>query len=118
MRPRGFQTLGRLAILVGLSITVLASPRDERTSFARSPSRRSTPLPQARRSATPTPRAYVRFATLGGGDTCAMATAISALPFSDSGTTVGKADDNGNTFLQPACSEPDGVLSRPGPDVF
>jgi hypothetical protein len=53
-------------------------------------------------------------AALGGGDTCSTPTLIAALPFNDTGTTSGMAD-NSSGVLHPSCTT--GTITRPGPDV-
>jgi hypothetical protein len=55
--------------------------------------------------------------TLVGGDTCSSPTPISTLPFNDTGTTIGKADNSVNE-LRFACGIVGSGPDRPGPDVF
>ncbi|MDQ5873265.1 MAG: hypothetical protein M3547_13780 [Acidobacteriota bacterium] len=109
--------LGRLLALLGLSFVVLASPGDERFSFGRPPqSPNPTPTPStapAAASSGLSPRSV-----LAGGDTCAAAVPISALPLmNDTGTTVGAAD-NTSGFLPFSCGTVGSGDQRQGPDVF
>jgi hypothetical protein len=105
------KTLGRFLALLGLSLVVLASPSEQRFSFARS---------GETRNAAPVSRGLTTFAAasplsaLGGGDTCSTPTLIAALPFNDTGTTSAMAD-NSNGVLHPSCTT--GTITRPGPDV-
>jgi hypothetical protein len=108
-------TLVRLLALLGVSAGVLALPDDEPgRSFARS----VAPAPAAvvRRASAPA-GAIAPMEILAGGDTCGVATVISALPFNDTGTTSGKSDES-TGFLKVACSSPGSTFSRPGPDTI
>ena len=85
------KTFWKLLAFLGLSLAVLAAPANERFST---------------------------FSSLVGGDTCSPAPpAISTLPFSDTGTTVGKTD-NSSGSLPFACGIVGSGPTRPGPDVF
>jgi hypothetical protein len=50
-----------------------------------------------------------------GGDTCAVPTVISSLPFNDSGDTTSATNDT--LFLTSSCAG-GGMFSRPGPDLI
>lgn len=59
----------------------------------------------------PMPPRETQTTALGGGDTCASATVISSLPFSDTGTTVGFADDYDEVCPYTGSTSPDVVYS-------
>ena len=105
------KTLGKFLALLGLSLVLFASPREQLFSPAVSAAiRNATPSsPDFRTSAAVSP-----LSALGGGDTCATPTMITTLPFNDTGTTSGKAD-NSSGVLKSSCTM--GTITRPGPDV-
>jgi hypothetical protein len=110
-RMRAF---GRLLALLGLSLVVMASPRED-SPFARllqtgSPAPEARPLPSA--------AGFSPFSALAGGDLCSPAPPeISTLPFNDTGTTTGM-DDSSTGSLPFACGIVGSGPTRPGPDVF
>src|SRR6476659_10028112 len=107
------KTVGKiLALLGGLSVLTLGAPLDERLAAARA-RHDPTVAPTAARSRTPTPRSVSRQAILAGGDSCSAPPAISLLPFNDTGTTSGKADDSSG-FITGACNSPGDGVTRPG----
>ena len=110
------KTFGRFVSLLVLLLVVLALPGQENVPLPRLYDRRApapSPVPPVR----PTPKpGFGPITTLDGGDTCAAPPAISTLPFNDTGTTSGKAD-NSTGFLKLACAG-GGTVSRPGPDVI
>lgn len=59
--------------------------------------------------------AVTPLAIAAGGDTCATATVIAALPYNDSGDTTNAT--NQSVFLNSTCAA-GGPVSRPGPDVI
>ncbi|HLN80521.1 MAG TPA: hypothetical protein VK392_04950 [Thermoanaerobaculia bacterium] len=108
------KTLGKLLALLGLSLVVMASPRED-SPFARL-LQTGSPAPEAR----PLPRAagFSPFSALAGGDLCSPAPPeISTLPFNDTGTTIGSVD-NSTGSLPFACGIVGSGPTRPGPDVF
>ncbi|HEX5134081.1 MAG TPA: hypothetical protein VFW81_01695, partial [Thermoanaerobaculia bacterium] len=112
------RTFGRLLALLGLSLVVMASPREERFSSGRS-RQIGNPAPVPKTVAGST--GLSPLATLSGGDFCgepSPPTPITVLPFNDTGTTIGKVDNSTNS-LPFACFGGEGSgPSRPGPDVF
>jgi hypothetical protein len=116
MRRFEFKTAGRLLLRLGLSVGVLATPQD-RGSWSL---RRTNPPPPS--PAVSSPGEFSPLSVLAGGDFCGSPsppTAISTLPFNDTGTTDGKADNSGGTELRFACGVGlGGGTSKPGPDVF
>lgn len=109
------KTIVKLCGLLGVSLAVLAAPPEPAAGFRRAVRVSSGGALAAARTATPAVRAGT-FGVLAGGDDCASATSIPALPYTDTmGSTSGASDDS-TSFLRLACSS--GTLSRPGPDVF
>jgi Bacterial pre-peptidase C-terminal domain len=111
------KTLGKLLALLGLSLVVMASPREERFSSGRS-RQIGNPAPVPKTVAGSTGLSLL--ATLSGGDFCgepSPPTPITVLPFNDTGTTIGKVDDSTGS-LPYACGIVGSGPSRPGPDVF
>jgi len=107
------KNVGKLVVLLGLSFVVIASPGPDLVSFRRSaqpPSPGESSPPSGSTSLSPS-------AVLVGGDTCAEAVSITTLPFNDTGTTIGAAD-NSTGELPFACGIVGGGATRPGPDVF
>jgi hypothetical protein len=108
------KTLAKLLALLGLSVAVLGLPEQnpaQGTLKGRAASVGSPRPPEQRRSSSP----LAPLSTLGGGDTCAAATAISMLPFNDSGDTSSATDQP--VFLNTTCAGA-GAGSRPGPDLI
>lgn len=108
------KNVGKLAVLLGLSFVVLASPGPDFYSF-RGPGESSS-------AGASNPAAgsmqLSPLSILAGGDLCSAPTAVTTLPFNDNGTTVG-ATDNSTSSLPFACFGGEGSgPSRPGPDVF
>jgi hypothetical protein len=111
------KAFGRLLALLGLSLVVMASPRED-SPFARllqtgSPAPEARPLPSA--------AGFSPFSALAGGDLCSPAPPeISTLPFNDTGTTTGMADNSTGSLpgFSPDCGIVGSGPSRPGPDVF
>jgi hypothetical protein len=116
MRRFEFKTAGRLVVFLGLSVAVLGTPQDRESWSAR-----HTNPPPAPPAVGSTER-LSPLSVLAGGDFCgppSPPTTISTLPFDDTGTTSGKADNSGGTELRFACGVAlGGGTSKPGPDVF
>ena len=109
------KTLARLLALLGLSLALFASPGEERPRLFRS-GEAEAPEPAPPRRAAGASTSLAPLAALNGGDTCATPTVIASLPFSDTGTTVGRADDS-SSFIRSMCNSTASPLSREGPDV-
>ena len=88
----------RILALLLLSVVLLGS--NASSSAARQSSTSSGVRPQA---------------VTAGSDSCTTPTAISTLPYNDSGSTT-NASDQGQ-FINPAGCTASGMISRPGPDV-
>jgi hypothetical protein len=101
------KNVGKLVVLLGLSFVALASPGPDFLSLRRSEKSSS---PAANSPLTP-------LSILAGGDLCSAPTAITTLPFNDTGTTVGATDDSTGS-LPFGCGIVGSGDIRPGPDVF
>ena len=101
--------------LLGLAFVVFASPSEDQVSLARS-GQTGTPTPASQLVGTST--GLSPLSTLVGGDTCGSPTPISTLPFNDTGTTVGMANDSTNLLKFECFGAQGGGNDRPGPDVF
>ncbi|HSE64838.1 MAG TPA: hypothetical protein VLG15_14620 [Thermoanaerobaculia bacterium] len=107
------KNVGKLVVLLGLSFVVLASPGPDLLSL-----RRSAQAPSPGESSPPSGSTSLSpLSILAGGDLCGAPTAITTLPFNDTGTTVG-ATDNSTGSLPFACGIVGSGPTRPGPDVF
>ena len=111
--PR-MKTFGRFFSLLGLLLVVLALPGQENRGLTpRIVARALTPDAPAPPAREP---GFGAITTLDGGDTCTAPPAIASLPFNDTGTTNGKANNSAGS-LKAACTNLMGVFSRPGQDV-
>jgi hypothetical protein len=118
MRQLDYKILGRLAALVGLSVTLLAAPPDEPFPRQRV-ARPAPPVTEAAQNAEPGERpGFTTQEITAGGDSCASATVIASLPYNDPAGSTSGADDTSASFLRSACNNPAHPLSRLGPDVF
>jgi hypothetical protein len=90
----------RSRVLALLLLSVVLFGSSSSSSAARQSSTSSGVTPQA---------------VTAGSDSCATPTAISTLPYNDSGSTT-NASDQGQ-FINPGGCTASGMISRPGPDV-
>jgi hypothetical protein len=107
------KNVGKLVVLLGLSFVALASPGPDLLSFRPSAKSLSPGASVPQPGSTP----LSPLSILAGGDLCSAPTAISTLPYNDTGTTVG-ATDNSTGSLPFSCGIVGSGPSRPGPDVF
>jgi hypothetical protein len=107
------KNVGKLVVLLGLSFVVLASPGPDLLSFRGSGEPASPGASDPAAGSTP----LSPLSILAGGDLCSAPTAITTLPFNDTGTTIG-ATDNSTGSLPFACGIVGSGPTRPGPDVF
>jgi len=104
-RPRPFFVLALAALLLGVA--------GDRASSLHARENANGPAANKRRAsavANPSP-----LTTTAGGDTCSSPTAISALPFNDTGDTSSATDQT--VFLNSTCAG-GGAITREGPDLI
>ena len=107
------KNVGKLVVLLGLSFVLLASPGPDLLSF------RGSGKPASPGASNPAAGSMELspLSILAGGDLCSAPTAITTLPFNDTGTTVG-ANNNSTGSLPFSCGIVGSGDIRPGPDVF